>query len=350
MVVTINGKRFGFRQKRAETPPPLPKLSPAIDINTSSMADLHDGVLKRCLRGWRGWAISAGLHGLLVLVLALLLVGRTVDLPGVVLVGEPATEIMDLGDFAISNLAPPERVANSAAPKSVSFDAPTSSPESLTREVPDALAGLDFSKGSQGGPIGDVLGLFGPGGHGMGEVATQEGTEFFGVRAAGNHFVFVVDISKSMVGQRWRCARDELLNTVEQLKPHQSFYVVFFDGAPHPMFSDRQPELKLAKATPDNKKRLKMWMRKVSFGMVTDPLGSVQLAVSLKPDAIFLLSDGEFKHHTADFLRRENRVEKERGQWQVETAVHTIGFQSQEGQSSLQQIAAENSGQYRFVP
>ena len=79
------------------------------------------------------------------------------------------------------------------------------------------------------------------------------------------------------------------------------------------------------------------------------PAESVDLALKLKPDAVYLLSDGEFRDNTLSNLRLVNRVIKEDNIPDVKTAIHTIAFQSVEGGPTLRQIAEENGGQFRFV-
>ena len=73
-------------------------------------------------------------------------------------------------------------------------------------------------------------------------------------------------------------------------------------------------------------------------------MASVQLAHLQNPDAIFLLTDGEFADRTAAFLREQN---VSRGPAMVH--VHTIAFHSREGVKLLKRIARENSGQFRYV-
>ncbi|QDU98194.1 vWA domain-containing protein [Lignipirellula cremea] len=176
------------------------------------------------------------------------------------------------------------------------------------------------------------------------------GASFFGVRAAGSRFVFVVDCSLSMEGPKWNDARQELAAAIDRLGPERQFYVIFFDGETHRMFDDKEYAPALLSATPENLALLRSWLQTARLGYNTSPCQAVQFGVSLQPDALFLLSDGEFSDPTAPWLRKHNVVRQEDGVQAPGVAVHTIGFRSQQGQKVLSRIARENGGEYRYVP
>jgi hypothetical protein len=73
--------------------------------------------------------------------------------------------------------------------------------------------------------------------------------------------------------------------------------------------------------------------------------------MSLRPDAIYLLSDGEFTDRgtTASWLKTENLVEDEIGGTKPIVTIHTIGFYSEDN-GELKDIADSYGGTYRFVP
>ncbi len=73
------------------------------------------------------------------------------------------------------------------------------------------------------------------------------------------------------------------------------------------------------------------------------------MALRLKPDAIFLLSDGEFRDGTLEALRRKNRNRRDSA-GQKNAVIHTIAFKSMAGAMLLRQIAAENGGTFNFIP
>ena len=79
------------------------------------------------------------------------------------------------------------------------------------------------------------------------------------------------------------------------------------------------------------------------------PYEALRFALKLKPDVIFLLSDGEFPQGIEDLLREENRVENLFGESYPISIVHTIGYHSQRGEQRMRRIAEQNGGQYRHV-
>jgi hypothetical protein len=68
----------------------------------------------------------------------------------------------------------------------------------------------------------------------------------------------------------------------------------------------------------------------------------------MRPDATFLLTDGEIAKSTETYLKEANRVNYDPivGESRP-TAIHTIGF-SKEGAKTLQRIAADHGGTYVF--
>jgi hypothetical protein len=198
--------------------------------------------------------------------------------------------------------------------------------------------------------VGDIQALFGRDGEGLAAAGTgDEGAQFFGVRATGSRFVFIVDCSRSMAGTKWEDATRELLSAVERLGADKWFYVIFFDGESYPMFDSKSPESDLLAATDENLERFRQWLTTIELGFHTRPAASVRFALTLEPHAMYLLSDGEFEDQTAALLREKNLVRKERDRVPRVT-VHTIGFHSRHGQKVLQRIAKEHGGRYVFVP
>jgi uncharacterized protein with von Willebrand factor type A (vWA) domain len=177
---------------------------------------------------------------------------------------------------------------------------------------------------------------------GGGGAASGEGAagEFFGSKAGGNRFVYVVDCSGSMAGEPLARARQEVLDSVELLDVKQSFFVVFFSSRAYPQF---YPDVgsKLLPATPKNRRRLRDWVAKVEPLGGTEPLEALLLALKLEPDAVFFLTDGQFASHVADEVRQQNTRM---------IPIHAIAFVHQYGQHLLEQMARDSGGTYQFVP
>ena len=130
--------------------------------------------------------------------------------------------------------------------------------------------------------------------------------------------------------------------------------VVFIDEDPGYMrITDANAdETRSVNATPDNKRRLTQWAMRVKMegGSSKEAKTALEFALSLKPDCIFLLSDGEFQKQVEEFLVDANRVENLFGESSRISIVHTISYHSKEGAAGMQRIAAQNGGPYRHVP
>jgi len=175
--------------------------------------------------------------------------------------------------------------------------------------------------------------------------------EFCGVKGGGNHFVYLVDSSGSM-GSAFESARAELLRSISLLKPDQRFYVVFFDAQSDYMrLSDPNvDEPRSVKATRENKVALQQWAMRIRMDRGRAPYEPLRFALKLKPDVIFLLSDGEFPQGIEDMLKEENRVVNLFGDDDRISIIHTIGYHSKEGESRMRRIAEQHGGMYRYVP
>lgn len=174
--------------------------------------------------------------------------------------------------------------------------------------------------------------------------------EFCGVQGGGNHFVYLVDSSGSM-GDGFPMARAELLKSIEALRPEQRFYVVFFDAHSDYMRlrDPTRDEPRSLRATPEHRAALRRWAMRIEMDRGLAPYEALRFALGLRPDVIFLLSDGEFPQGIEDLLREENKVENLFGDRHPISIVHTIGYHSREGESRMRRIAEQNGGQYRYV-
>ncbi len=160
---------------------------------------------------------------------------------------------------------------------------------------------------------------------------------FFGQAGHGSRFVFVIDRSGSMSGAAFEAAQFELIRSLRSLRPHESFYIIFYDNDAMPM-----PANGLVRATPANIERFVEWLRQVGTGGGTNPTEAMVTALSrLKPDTIWLLSDGAFNVGVAETITRHNP--------QRRIHINTIAFKNRSGEAILKIIADENKGDYRFV-
>jgi hypothetical protein len=184
----------------------------------------------------------------------------------------------------------------------------------------------------------------------MEEDKSPSKASFFGVQAEGNRFVFVIDSSGSMRGARWTALVYELIRCIRGLSPDQDFFVLSFDTNAHPMFGIPPPAGKFLHPTPRNVTKLHNWLKAIELGHNTLPAEAMGVAIQLKPDAIFLLSDGEIRDSTVQQLRLWNVTKDEKGYPKTQIPIHTILLHSTIGFATLETIANENGGTFTPVP
>lgn len=307
------------------------------------------------------WLISAVFHVILIVVLALLTYHYPQLRSTILIAGdsrEPETVPDTLDDFTFG-IAETE------------FEQPLWSPEKvdvsgLSVELPAVTAAPDFSvdwagldtRSEQLSAVQTVKGSILPRRNKEGS-----GAQFYGIQASGDRFVFIVDSSTSM-RLKFADAKRELECAVRGLNQDQLFYVIFFDRDAERLrlgkWNERRtryslksrPELDLVPANEDNINGLVYWMNTIQLDNDTNPYPAVVYALrKLRPDAVFLLSDGEFNDGgaTEAFLTRENIVDDPTNGPTPKTIVHCVGFYSRKGEITLQRIAEDNGGTYRFV-
>ncbi len=302
---------------------------------------------------------SMCLHLLIVIPLALVVIGANGhDLTGLsIAMGEPTSDDSSLTEFDLSSGqdgddAKINEVENTplatnleTLPVSTSLAVPTvESSSQASQSIFDQTSINAQSKGSHGN--GGAAGNDPSGGK---SAAKGPGTSFFGVEAHGNRFVYVIDSSKSMVGPRWQALCHELFRGIQTLSTDQEFYVISFDFAAHPMFGTLPPKGTFLTAEKKNVEKLKNWVRAIMHGGATLPASSVGIAIRMKPDAIFLLSDGEINDSTVRDLRLYNRIVGKDGEEHVAVPIHTILLHSDLGYETLKTIAEENDGTFTPV-
>lgn len=181
-----------------------------------------------------------------------------------------------------------------------------------------------------------------------------EGAEFFGSKATGNRFVYVVDASPSMRRDRaFDAAKEEILRSLQSMKPKQRFAILFFGGSVETL--ELVPGQKIdqpVSATQENIEKAVHWLRKITIQKDgKPPIDAIKSALELEPDGIFLLFDGDTKlDNWTQSVRRLNTVDGLLSDGAMGVPIHVIHFFRDEFQRSMQLLAQENGGTYRFVP
>lgn len=187
-----------------------------------------------------------------------------------------------------------------------------------------------------GSPLADATAATSPNPDGKSRFSIG-GSDFFGISASGNTFVYIVDCSGSMVGARFDMAKRELLRSIYSLDDDKSIFVIFFADGHYPMFNQNQ-------ALPSNlanKERIRQWVEPFGIQGGTKPDSAIDFALKMQPDAVYLLTDGEFDDSAVVLARASNSRK---------VPINTIGFQDRGGEPGLKQIANDSGGKYKFVP
>ena len=282
-----------------------------------------------------GWVVSLIIHLSLILGAGGMMVGYG---PGsgdegmdIGIVGDEGTEIEE-GDSKLQKISTSKAQLKTIQEQPTQIN-PIQAVGSGTSTGKEAILALDMGAGGGGGVAGGDWSAFSAASGGAG----GGGASFFGLEARGRNFVFVVDYSGSMDGPRLQAAKTELIRSISALKRNMKFLIIFYDHEYVVM-----PGGELMKATEATKRRLFAWVDAIRSAGGTDPSAAMKVALAARPDAIWLLSDGEFDRSTIDVIRQVNPGGR--------TQIHTVAFQSKEGERLLRRIAEQNRGQYRFVP
>ena len=160
-------------------------------------------------------------------------------------------------------------------------------------------------------------------------------TTFFGIRAQGKTFIYVVDCSGSM-GDNARLlrAKRELRRAVSAMRFPQRFHVLFYNDNTLAM-----PGGIPQSADAGSRTQLASWLDLIDADGGTDPRSAMSLALAMKPDGVFLLSDGEFPEGAAEAILKTNKAG---------VPIYCVDMSG--GSADLRRIARESGGQYASRP
>jgi len=177
-------------------------------------------------------------------------------------------------------------------------------------------------------------------------------TQFFGTEATGSRFIFIIDGSGSMTqGFRWHQAVREVEKSIGQLTEKQEALVLVYNFQTFPMFHTPPADLKLLPVTEDFKAALSQWLNGLTPIGGTRPAHALNYSLSLKPDAIFLLSDGLLADNSIHVLARKNKFpDPENDGEVVKIPIHAVSLGPDEDGAELMKLIAENNdGQFNWV-
>jgi hypothetical protein len=191
--------------------------------------------------------------------------------------------------------------------------------------------------------VGDGGAAFG-GFEGLG-TGSGRGSGLFGVGGEASKIVYVVDRSGSMTSSI-DYVKLELKRSIGELGEEKEFHVIFYSSGP-PV---EMPTRRLVNATDRDKQLAFEFIDGIIAQNETDPSKALERAFEVKPELIYLLTDGEFDKAMVGLLNRLNRDQK--------ITVHTIGFWAwrsrqdsdlPSGEEVLKIMADQNGGNYKAI-
>ena len=210
---------------------------------------------------------------------------------------------------AMAAMLPPvlDPVGNEALPTAPTTESPT-----LTSLESADFQGMLAEIGRAGATAG------GRAGRQRGQSAAGDNATFFGRTGEGRSVCFLCDNSNSHSTGGFHVVLEEVARAVDALPADRSFFVVFFSDDAYPLFHPDHADA-LVPATPDNKRRLRSWLATVEMCRGGPGIHeAVRLAERLDPDAVYLLSDGQFSATVVDRVGRASFGD---------AVVHTFGIQ-----------------------
>ena len=146
--------------------------------------------------------------------------------------------------------------------------------------------------------------------------------------------MYVVDCSGSMIDDdRMPRATIELRRSVFALREPQRFEVIFYNRESIPMPGGPIPR----SADQHAKNQLRSFLNLIDPDGGTDPRPAMKQALSLRPDAVFLVSDGAFPNGTVEELTRLNKHK---------VPIHCVDLAGGLAGDHLRRIAEANNGRY----
>jgi hypothetical protein len=326
---------------------------------------------KLASRPWRfAVTASAGLHALILIGAALCVVEYRTS--------HGSNEAIEVGTFAgdsgdAASVAPAHLLDVTPATlgeNKTNSDAPGAGAAQNLPNGPSVVAGLEGrssqirlsanaqplgsawlsdsrSRGGLADVVGAAIGQRGAptdgdasGGAGVG---SGHKASFFGVGSQGQRIVYVVDASASMnhpylgegktrIGQM----KLELARSILGLSEEQRFFIIFFNEHPIPM-----PASGMEPADGQSQQRFLNWVASVQAAGLTDPRPALSMALNLRPDVVYLLTDGTFPRDVQGDLN---------GLRQTGVELNTIAIGDPKAEKSLKSLALRNGGRFTFVP
>ncbi len=173
------------------------------------------------------------------------------------------------------------------------------------------------------------------------------GTSLFGIVGEGYKFVYVIDRSGSMGGEgrkSLQLAKAELIRSFQRLDRVHQFQIVFYNERPV-VFNPTGTPGRLAFATDENKQRAVRFLDKIAADGGTDHESALRVAIRLRPDVIFFLTDADDPKLSPGQLAKIRRLA-------AGIIINTVEFgpgPKPAARSFLAALAGQNGGKYAYI-
>lgn len=124
-----------------------------------------------------------------------------------------------------------------------------------------------------------------------GDVGKAAEVTFFGVKGTGTKFVYLVDRSASMEGAPLAAAKQQVAESLSSLDSIHQFQIIFFNARAQPFSFNGQE--RIAFATEQNVSLAARLLAGVTEDGSTDCFEALKVALRLRPDVIFFLTDAD---------------------------------------------------------
>lgn len=167
--------------------------------------------------------------------------------------------------------------------------------------------------------------------------------KFMNVDGIGDTIVYVIDTSSSMSGSRLKIAQTQLKASLQRLQPNQKFAVIFYNERRERLRLRRQDDQSMYFANDVNKELAGHEVDRVTSDRGTDHMPALLEALSLKPDVIYFLTDGDEPEVSPAQLAEIRRLA---GSLTIHVVRFGDGTLSSRGPTWLERLASLSNGEY----
>jgi hypothetical protein len=183
-----------------------------------------------------------------------------------------------------------------------------------------------------------------------GTVGGAPGAAFMGAQDHGSKVIFVIDASGSMTTKNsMQVAKAALVSSLQALDANQQFLVIFYDDKPTVLHLRDVHKPQLYAATEIHKTLAKQKIAGIQPGTGTQHVPALEMALKLRPDVIFFLTDGQeppiYEGELVALKKLNNKT----------TRIHCIEFgvgpedsDSASMKNFLRRLSHQNDGTYRY--